>query len=58
MITVQNLSAGYGKREVLQGMNLSFPAGSMTAVLGPNGSGKTTLVFISLWSVTSDFWQS
>ena len=44
MITVQNLSAGYGKREVLQGMNLSFPAGSMTAVLGPNGSGKTTLV--------------
>jgi iron complex transport system ATP-binding protein len=44
MITVQNLSAGYGKREVLQGMNLSFPVGSMTAVLGPNGSGKTTLV--------------
>ncbi len=44
MITVQNLSAGYGKREVLQGMNLSFPIGSMTAVLGPNGSGKTTLV--------------
>ncbi len=44
MITVQNLSAGYGRREVLQGMNLSFPAGSMTAVLGPNGSGKTTLV--------------
>ncbi|WP_291327366.1 ABC transporter ATP-binding protein [Desulfovibrio sp. UCD-KL4C] len=44
MIAVQNLSAGYGRRKVLQGMNLSFSAGSMTAVLGPNGSGKTTLV--------------
>lgn len=44
MITVQNLSAGYGKRKVLKDMNLSFPAESMTAVLGPNGSGKTTLV--------------
>ncbi|MBI9111633.1 ABC transporter ATP-binding protein [Maridesulfovibrio ferrireducens] len=44
MISVENLSAGYGRREVLQGMNLSFATGSMTAVLGPNGSGKTTLV--------------
>ncbi|WP_027722234.1 ABC transporter ATP-binding protein [Maridesulfovibrio zosterae] len=44
MIKVKMLSAGYGKHKVLQNLNLEFPAGTMTAILGPNGSGKTTLV--------------
>lgn len=44
MIKVRNLSSGYGGQAVLQDINLEFPAGTMTAVLGPNGSGKTTLV--------------
>jgi iron(III) transport system ATP-binding protein len=30
----------------LDGLNLSVPAGSLTAVLGPSGSGKTTLLRI------------
>lgn len=44
MIKITDLKAGYGGREVLHRLNLEFPAGSMTAILGPNGSGKTTLV--------------
>ncbi|WP_320170773.1 ABC transporter ATP-binding protein [Maridesulfovibrio sp.] len=44
MIGVRDLRAGYSGREVLHGISLDFPAGSMSAVLGPNGSGKTTLV--------------
>ncbi|NDV21726.1 ABC transporter ATP-binding protein [Desulfovibrio sp. JC022] len=44
MIKITDLKAGYAGREVLHGLNLEFPAGSMTAILGPNGSGKTTLV--------------
>ncbi|WP_419780110.1 ABC transporter ATP-binding protein [Maridesulfovibrio sp.] len=44
MIRIRNLKAGYAGREVLHGLNLEFPSGSMTAILGPNGSGKTTLV--------------
>ncbi len=34
--------AGYGRIEVLHGIDLRVPAGSIVAVLGPNGAGKTT----------------
>ncbi|MFW5499010.1 MULTISPECIES: ABC transporter ATP-binding protein [unclassified Maridesulfovibrio] len=44
MIRITDLKAGYAGREVLHGINLDLPTGSMTAILGPNGSGKTTLV--------------
>ena len=44
MITVENLTAGYGKLEILQDLSLSFAAGQFSAVLGPNGSGKSTLM--------------
>ncbi len=33
-----------GSREVLHGIDLAAPAGSLTAVVGPNGSGKSTLM--------------
>lgn len=44
MIRVKKLTAGYFSRDVLNGIDLEFPSGSMTAILGPNGCGKTTLV--------------
>ena len=44
MITIQNLSAGYGKLEVLHDLTLTMAAQRMTAILGPNGSGKSTLL--------------
>lgn len=44
MITVHNLTAGYGKLEILQDLSLSFGARQFSAVLGPNGSGKSTLM--------------
>ncbi|RBI68392.1 ABC transporter ATP-binding protein [Roseovarius sp. TE539] len=45
MLEVRNLAAGYpsGGR-VLDGLNLSVPAGAIVAVLGRNGMGKTTLM--------------
>ncbi|WP_432737159.1 ABC transporter ATP-binding protein [Maridesulfovibrio sp. FT414] len=55
MIRVRNLTVGYAGREVLSGLDLEFPAGSMTAVLGPNGSGKTT--FVSTVSGVLKPWQ-
>lgn len=44
MIELQNLSVGYGSDPVLQGVNLSFVPGTVTALLGPNGCGKSTLL--------------
>ena len=44
MITVDSLTAGYGKLEILQSLSLAFADGQFSAVLGPNGSGKSTLM--------------
>lgn len=44
MITIDRLTAGYGKLEILQDLSLSFADGQFSAVLGPNGSGKSTLM--------------
>jgi branched-chain amino acid transport system ATP-binding protein len=42
ILSVQGLHAGYGKAEVLSGLNLSLPKGSVVTVIGPNGAGKST----------------
>ena len=44
MLEIQNLTAGYGGTPVLQNLSLQFPAGQVTAVVGPNGCGKSTLL--------------
>ncbi|MFC3895182.1 ABC transporter ATP-binding protein [Lentzea rhizosphaerae] len=44
MIDLMDLHAGYGRIEVLRGVSLSVPRGTVTALLGPNGAGKSTLV--------------
>jgi branched-chain amino acid transport system ATP-binding protein len=42
ILSVQGLHAGYGKAEVLSGLNLELPRGSVVTVIGPNGAGKST----------------
>jgi branched-chain amino acid transport system ATP-binding protein len=42
MLIVENLHAGYGSSEVLQGVNLEVKAGTVVALIGANGAGKTT----------------
>ncbi|MBJ2176234.1 ATP-binding cassette domain-containing protein [Aureibaculum sp. A20] len=43
MIKIQKLSKFYGKRQVLNDIDLSFEKGKVYGIVGDNGSGKTTL---------------
>ena len=45
-LVVAGLAKAFGRTEVLRGLDLEVPAGSLTAVLGPSGCGKTTLLRI------------
>ena len=44
LLRVRDLHAGYGKAEVLHGINLTATAGQVITVIGPNGAGKSTLL--------------
>jgi len=46
-LSVQNLSSGYGRLQVLFGISLEVPDKSVISLLGPNGAGKST----TLWTV-------
>jgi branched-chain amino acid transport system ATP-binding protein len=41
-LDVIDVTAGYGRIQVLHGVTFSVPVGSVVALLGPNGAGKTT----------------
>jgi branched-chain amino acid transport system ATP-binding protein len=44
ILELMDVHAGYGRIEVLNGINLVVPQGAVIALLGPNGAGKTTLL--------------
>jgi len=44
LLQISKLSAGYGIRRVLHGIDLEISRGEWFSLLGPNGSGKSTLL--------------
>ena len=44
LLDVRDLHAGYGRAEVLHGLNLRARPGEVITVIGPNGAGKSTLL--------------
>jgi branched-chain amino acid transport system ATP-binding protein len=44
MLTVDNLSTGYGRTQVLWDLSLKVDEGEFVALVGANGAGKTTLL--------------
>ena len=44
MLEVKDLQTGYGRTQVISGVDLTVPDGSLVSVLGHNGAGKTTLL--------------
>ena len=44
MISIENISAGYGSQLVLSDVSMHAEAGEFIGIIGPNGSGKTTML--------------
>jgi len=42
LLQVAGLHAGYGRAEVLSGLNFQLAQGQVVTIIGPNGAGKTT----------------
>jgi ATP-binding cassette subfamily C protein len=43
-IELKGVSFSYDDKLILDGLSLTIPAGSFTAIIGPSGSGKTTIL--------------
>ena len=46
-LELRGIRAGYGRIEVLHGVDLVVPPSSVVAVLGPNGAGKSTVLKVA-----------
>ena len=55
LIDAKNISFAYDKRKIIDGISLSIPEHSTTAIVGPSGGGKTTFCHLlaRFWDVDS-----
>ena len=44
MLVVRDVSAGYGKLQVINGVSIEASPGEIAVIVGPNGSGKSTVL--------------
>lgn len=54
MIELSNIHKAFGSQTVLNGLNLSIPAGKTTAVIGPSGEGKSVMLKHMIGLLTPD----
>ncbi len=60
ILDIHNVNTGYGKKQVLFGIDLAALAGKITAIIGPNGAGKSTVLKVAhgllpLWNGSLTF---
>jgi branched-chain amino acid transport system ATP-binding protein len=53
-VTIEGLSAGYGKMEILHDFDLQVARGQSLCLIGPNGAGKSTVLH-SIYGFTNIF---
>jgi branched-chain amino acid transport system ATP-binding protein len=51
-LELRDVTAAYGRIEVLHGVSLTVPPGSVFALLGPNGAGKSTVLKVASGRLT------
>jgi ABC-type branched-subunit amino acid transport system ATPase component len=44
VLELEGVVAGYGRGDVLRGVDVTVPAGEVTCIIGPNGAGKSTVL--------------
>ncbi len=54
-VALRDVHFGYGEKEVLHGVSLTFREGTVNAMVGPSGSGKSTIakLIAAFWDVNS-----
>jgi phosphate transport system ATP-binding protein len=57
---VTGLSAGFGRKKVLDDVSISFKENTVTAIIGPSGCGKSTFIrcLNRMHEVTPDAWTN
>lgn len=54
MIKLKNIAKHYGKKEVINNVNLELPQNKLIAFIGSNGAGKSTLISIISRTLAKD----
>ena len=53
-LKVEKLYKSYGKKTVVNGVNLDVSQGEIVGLLGPNGAGKTTTFYSTVGLINPD----
>jgi branched-chain amino acid transport system ATP-binding protein len=54
LLAISGLRKRFGEFTAINGVELTLPAGRLTAIIGPNGAGKTTLINLATGALSPD----
>lgn len=54
MLSVENISSGYGETKVVNNVSINIQNGEIVVIIGPNGCGKSTLLKTIFGLITPD----
>jgi phospholipid/cholesterol/gamma-HCH transport system ATP-binding protein len=57
MIEFKDVHLSFSGREILKGISMQIPDGSITAILGPSGSGKSTIIKLMVGLIQPTYGQ-